>query len=159
MNGPTRRFARFAAIDWSGQAVARPRGLAVAVVDAGGPALVERDGGWSRGDILDWLRRLAVEGADILIGLDLSPALPFLDRGSYFPGLPYSPPDARSLWAMVEALAVNDPHLAATSVVADAQLSRHFRRHRACGDLFEPGRGRLRMCEERQRAAGLSPTS
>ena len=155
----TRRFTRFAAIDWSGQAVARPRGLAVAELVDGAPTLVTRDGGWSRGAIRDWLAALAAEGADILIGLDLSPALPFVDRGSYFPGWDASPGDARALWAMVDALAADDPHLAATSVVAHDDLSRHFRRQRACGDLFGAGRGRLRLCEERQLAAQLSPTS
>ena len=155
----TRRFTRFAAIDWSGQAVARPAGLAVAEVGDGGPALVARDGGWSREGILDWLTMLADTQADMLIGLDLSPALPFVDADSYFPGWTESPTDARALWAMVERRAADDPHLAATSVVNDAELSRHFRRHRACGDLFGQGRGRLRLCEERQRAAGFSPTS
>ncbi|MDJ0277308.1 hypothetical protein QLH51_10930 [Sphingomonas sp. 2R-10] len=155
----TRRFTRFAAIDWSGQAVARPKGLAVAELVDGAPTLVEREGGWSRGAILERLAALADEGADMLIGLDLSPALPFVDRGSYFPGWDASPGDARTLWAMVDAMATDDPHLAATSVVAHDELSRHFRRHRACGDLFGAGRGRLRVCEERQLAAGLSPTS
>lgn len=155
----TRRFARFAAIDWSGQAVARPAGLAVAEASDGGPALVARDGGWSRDGILDWLTMLAETQADMLIGLDLSPALPFVDAGGYFPGWTDSPADARALWAMVDGIAADDPHLAATSVVNDDELSRHFRRHRACGDRFVPGRGRLRLCEERQRAAGFSPTS
>lgn len=154
-----RRFTRFAAIDWSGQAVARPAGLAVAEAGDGGPALVTSKGGWSRQDILDWLTSLADEGADMLIGLDLSPALPFIDAGGYFPGWPRSPDDARALWAMVDAMAADDPHLAATSVVDNDELSRHFRRHRACGDRFGQGRGRLRLCEERQRAAGFSPTS
>ncbi len=154
-----RRFARFAAIDWSGQAVARPKGLAVAELVDGAPTLVTRDGGWSRGAVLDWLAALAEEGADMLIGLDLSPALPFVDRGSYFPGWDASPGDARDLWAMVDTMATDDPHLAATSVVAHDDLSRHFRRQRACGDLFGAGRGRLRVCEERQLAAQLSPTS
>ncbi|MFD1034992.1 hypothetical protein ACFQ15_10045 [Sphingomonas hankookensis] len=155
----TRRFTRFAAIDWSGQAVARPKGLAVAELVDGAPTLVVRDGGWSRGAIRDWLAALAEEGADMLIGLDLSPALPFVDRGSYFPGWDAAPGDARALWALVDALAADDPHLAATSVVAHDELSRHFRRQRACGDLFSGGRGRLRVCEERQLAAQLSPTS
>ena len=157
----TRRFTRFAAIDWSGQAVARPAGLAVAVAEAGddGPALVPQDGGWSRDGILDWLTMLADARTDMLIGLDLSPALPFADAGAYFPGWPDSPDDARALWAMVERLAAGDPHMAATSVVDDTELSRHFRRHRALGDRFGQGRGRLRLCEERQRAAGFSPTS
>lgn len=139
--------------------MARPAGLAVAEASEGGPALVMRDGGRSREDILDWLGELADDQADMLIGLDLSPALPFVDAGSYFPGWAESPDDARALWAMVERLAADDPHLAATSVVDDTELSRHFRRHRACGDLFGQGRGRLRLCEERQRVAGFSPTS
>ncbi|KQM40878.1 hypothetical protein [Sphingomonas sp. Leaf10] len=155
----TRRFTRFAAIDWSGQAVARPKGLAVAEVGVGGPALVVRAGGWSREWVIDWLAGLADSRADMLIGLDLSPALPFLDRGSYFPGWDESPDDARSLWAMVDRMSADDPYLAASSVVADAELSRHFRRQRACGDRFGGGRGRLRLCEERQLLAGLSPTS
>ncbi len=157
----SRRFTRFAAVDWSGQAVARPAGLAVAVAEAGdgGPALVTRDGGWSRDDILDGLTMLAETRADMLIGLDLSPALPFADAGGYFPGWTGSPTDAQALWALVDRIAADDPHLAATSVVNDDELSRHFRRHRALGDRFGQGRGRLRLCEERQRAAGFSPTS
>lgn len=155
----TRRFTRFAAIDWSGQAVARPKGLAVAEVGDDGPVLVEREGGWSRDAVLDWLVELADAQADMLVGLDLSPALPFLDRDSYFPGWDGSPGDARSLWAMVDLMSADDPYLAASSVVADAELSRHFRRQRACGDRFGTGRGRLRVCEERQLLAGLSPTS
>ena len=139
--------------------MARPAGLAVAECGEAGPALLAREGGWSRAGILDWLARLADEGADMLIGLDLSPALPFADAGSYFPGWAESPDEARALWAMVDAMAADDPHLAATSVVNDVELSRHFRRHRACGDRFGQGRGRLRLCEERQRAAGFSPTS
>ncbi len=155
----TRRFTRFAAIDWSGQAVAHPKGLAVAAVGDAGPELIEREGGWSRAAVLDWLVGLAAARADIVIGLDLSPALPFVDRDTYFPGWDASPPDARGLWAMVDAMAADDPFLAASSVVDDAELSRHFRRQRACGDLFGAGRGRLRVCEERQLLAGLSPTS
>ncbi len=154
----TARFTRFAAIDWSGQAVARPKGLAVATADAGrgAPALVERPGGWSRDAVAQWL---AAQRGDMLIGLDLSPALPFCDHGAYFPGWAESPGDARALWAMVEDMARDDPHLAASSVVAHAELARHFRRQRVCGDRFEAGRGRLRRCEVAQRAAGLSPTS
>ncbi len=156
-----RAFTRFVAIDWSGQAVPRPKGLAVAQALEGTtpPVPVMRPGGWSRGDLLDWLTELADRQANVVIGLDLSPALPFADRGSYFPGWPSSPVDAKSLWAMVDAMCVDDPHLAATTLVAHDELSRHFRRHRACGDRFEPGRGRLRLCEHAQRAAGLSPTS
>ena len=41
------RFTRFAAIDWSGQAVARPKGLALAVAEESGQ-LVESMGRLSR---------------------------------------------------------------------------------------------------------------
>ena len=102
-----RRFTRFAAIDWSGQAVARPTGLAVAEAGKDGPMLVSRDGGWSREGILDWLTVLADDAADMLIGLDLSPALPFVDAGGYFPGWADSPDDARALWATVDRLAAD----------------------------------------------------
>ncbi len=156
--GVRSRFTRFAGIDWSGQAVARPRGLAVAVAGVGddAPVLVERPGGWSRDDVCDWL--LATRD-DVLIGLDLSPALPFCDHGGYFPGWDASPGDAKALWAMVDALAGDDPHLGVSSVVAHGEIARHFRQRFACGDRFEAGRGRLRVCEVAQRAAGLSPTS
>ncbi len=97
---------------------------------------------------------------DTLVGLDLGVALPFLDRGAYFPGWPDTPPDARALWATVERISAADPHFAATSVVDHPELSRHFRRHgNRTGDLFGSGRGRLRVTEEAQRAQGLNPTS
>ena len=46
------RFTRFAAIDWSGESVARPKGLALAIAEAGGDAaeLIRPEGGWSQKD-------------------------------------------------------------------------------------------------------------
>jgi len=156
----TPRFERFAAIDWSGAKGRRQRGIAVAACEEGrtAPVLVEPSGAsWGRAEVLDWL----VEQADepILIGLDLSPAFPFADRGAYFPGWPESPPDARSLWALVDESSAQDLHFAASGFVGEPQARRHFRQQRDCGDLFEPGRGRLRECEKRQLDLGLSPSS
>ena len=155
------RFDRFAAIDWSGAQGHRHKGITVAVCSTGtaAPALVTppEASAWSRGDILDWL--LQQHGSATLIGLDLSPALPFVDEGSYFPGWQDSPEDARALWAMVESTSVDDPHFAASSLLQDAEIRRHFRQHRDCGDLFPGGAGRMRACEIGQRAMGLSPTS
>ena len=50
MNAPHDGFTDFIAIDWSGQAVERPKGLAVAHAEAGtaAPLLIDRD--WSRHD-------------------------------------------------------------------------------------------------------------
>ncbi|MFS0736511.1 hypothetical protein ABC347_05625 [Sphingomonas sp. 1P06PA] len=157
-----RDFTSFACIDWSGQAVARPKGLAVAICETGSnaPELIRPDGGWSRGHILDWLRQQAAAGANLLVGLDLSPALPYADRTAYFPGWPSSPADARALWAMVNS-AGNEASdlLCSTGFLARPEARRHFRLHREQGDAYPPGRGRLRRCEEGQAAMGLSPYS
>ena len=155
------RFDRFAAIDWSGARGHRHKGIAVAICATGdaAPELVAPPHGssWSRADILDWM--LVQNDGSMLIGLDLSPALPFVDEGSYFPGWFDSPGEARALWAMVETASQADEHLAATSLLQDAEIRRHFRQHRDCGDLFAGGAGRMRVCEIGQRAMGLSPTS
>ncbi|KRC78411.1 hypothetical protein ASE13_17585 [Sphingomonas sp. Root241] len=152
-------FTDFIAIDWSGQAVERPKGLAVAHARAGtsAPELVDRR--WSRQDILEWLEQLAAAGTRALIGLDLSPAFPFQDEGAYFPAWDMSPPDGPALWKLVDDLSVGDPHLAATSFVGHPHARRHFRQRGDCGDLFPPGRGRFRVCEHGQEAMRLSPYS
>lgn len=156
---PMTRFTRFAAIDWSGEAVARPKGLALAVAKAGSgaPELIRPEGGWSREAIAGWIAARA--GDDMLIGLDLSPAFPFLDHGAYFPGWPDSPADARGLWRLVEEIARADPHLGSASFVAHPEARRHFRQRGDLGDLHPPGRGRLRQCEHGQGGMGLSPYS
>ena len=153
------RFTRFAAIDWSGEAVSRPRGLALAVAERGGeaPVLLQPENGWSRQEIADWI--VGHAGDDMLIGLDLSPAFPFLDAGAYFPGWPDSPPDMPSLWRMVEELTRDDPHLGPAGFLAHDEARRHFRQRGDLGDLHPPGRGRLRVCELGQRQMGLSPYS
>ncbi|WP_109807489.1 hypothetical protein [Sphingosinithalassobacter portus] len=156
-----RPFTDFIAIDWSGQAVARPRGLAVARAGIGrdAPELVIPPGGWSRAGILNWLTELADAGTRALIGLDLSPAFPFVDEGAYFPGWSESPADAKTLWALVEHISRDDPHLAAGSFVAHPEAKRHFRQRFDCGDLFPAGRGRFRVVEHGQAAMRLSPYS
>lgn len=155
------RFAQFVAIDWSGQAVPRPKGLAVAVAQDGveAPHLVRPQGGWSRSAIVDWIAGLADARIPALIGMDLSPAFPFADAGAYFPGWADTPPDALALWETVERMCAADLHLSGNGVVRHPEAKRHFRQHRDCGDLFPGGRGRLRVCEHAQQAMGLSPTS
>lgn len=154
------RFTRFAAIDWSGAQGHRHKGIAVAICETGdaAPRLVAPPGAsaWSRDDVFDWL---IDQDTPTLIGLDLSPAFPFVDLDGYFPGAPDSPPDARALWAMVDHASAADPHLAVSSLLADPDIRRHFRQHRDCGDLFPGGAGRMRVCEHGQRAMGFSPTS
>ena len=156
----TRAFAHFCAIDWSGAVGERQRGIAVAMCDSGrnAPVLVRPDHIWSRGEILAWLRD-ELPG-DTLVGLDIGSSLPFADVGAFFPGWDDTPSDARALWALVDAICVDDAHLAATSFVDHAHASRHFRRHGGrTGDLYPAGRGRLRISERGQGEQGLNPYS
>lgn len=155
-----RRFDDFVAIDWSGAKTERLNGIAIARCGAGtaAPVLVEPERRWSRVDVLDWL--LADLPPRALVGLDLSPGLPFDGEGGFFPEWAGSPPDAKSLWRCVDELCADDPHLAASSFVAHGEARRHFRHGKGdCGDLFAPGAGRLRETERRQAALNLSPSS
>jgi hypothetical protein len=151
------RFERFAAIDWSGAKGLRHKGIAVALCEQGdaAPRLVGRERPWSRLEVLDWVLARAGE-APTLFGFDLSASFAFIDRGAYFPGWAESPPDVRALWRLVESYCAHEPDLAASGFVDHEEASRHFRRHGGrCGDLFQPGAGRMRVVEEEERRTGL----
>jgi len=126
MNG---RFRHFAAIDWSGAAGERHRGLAVAICDCEGsvPGIVRPAHVWSRPEILHWLADEMPP--DTLVGLDLGISLPFEDCGAFFPGWEESPADAKALWQLVDELCTAEPHLAARTFVDHPVASRYFRRH------------------------------
>lgn len=155
------RFRHFAAIDWSGAVGERHAGIAVAICDAGdsAPRIVRPGHKWSRAEVTDWV--LDGMPGETLAGFDISGSLAHADQGAYFPGWADSPPDARSLWAMVEAMCAADPHLGAGSFVDHPQVARHYRRHGGReGDLFGGGIGRLRVTERLgQIALGCRPTS
>lgn len=155
-----RFFDQFAVVDWSGAVGPRQKGIAIAICKPGNaaPTLVCPDHVWSRQDVLNWLRYEMPTGT--LVGLDLSPGLPFADAGAYFPGWQESPHDARSLWALVDRLSAGDPHFAVTSFVDHPEVCRYFRcQGHPAGDRFGNGRGRLRLVEHRQRDCALSPYS
>ncbi|MBX9796460.1 hypothetical protein [Sphingomonas sp.] len=155
------RFDHFAAIDWSGARGTAHRGIAVAICGTGDapPVLVAPpDRRWSRTAVRDWL--ITALPADAIVGFDLGPALPHADCGAYFPGWEASPADAHGLWALVEALCVGEPDLAATGFADHPAAQQHFRRHGGrTGQMFGTGRGRLRVTEHAQRAQGLNPYS
>ena len=162
-----KRFAQFAAIDWSGAAGERHAGIALAVcAAAGGPPRLVRPGHrWSRGEVLAWLVDELRPGPPTLVGLDLGTSLPFADRGGFFPGWALSPADAKGLWALVEEVCAGDPHFGATSFVDHVEASAYFRRHGGReGRRFGAadgagGRGRLRVTERAQAAMGCRPCS
>lgn len=161
------RFRHFLAIDWSGAAGERQAGIALALCSAAGeaPVLLKPDSHrhWSRQAVLDYLR----DGlpADTLVGMDLGISLPFADVGAFFPGWSTSPPDARTLWRLVDETCAADPHLSVTSFVDHPQASAFFRRHGGReGSAFHlPGaahkRGRFRLTEAAQERAGCKPYS
>ncbi|WP_264295652.1 hypothetical protein [Altererythrobacter sp. CC-YST694] len=153
------RFTHFAAIDWSGAAGERHRGIAVALCTAGSdaPQLVRPGHRWSRVEVLAWLAAEMPPGT--LAGLDLGMSLPFMDRGAFFPGWEESPGTARELWALVERICTPDDHLAASTLVAHQEARRHFRHRGEEGDMFGGGRGRFRVTEHAQRLAGCNPYS
>ncbi len=155
-----RKFSTFAAIDWSGAKGPHQKGIAIAVCGPGttAPALVRPGHRWSRQDVLDWL--LNDLPADTLVGMDLSPGLPLVDCGAYFPGWDQSPATAKALWQQIDEFASDDPHLAVTSVVGHPELRRHFRHGKGdCGDLFVQKVGRMRRTEDRQSKQKLTPSS
>ena len=157
----TREFASCVAIDWSGENVARPKGLAVAIARRGrsAPTLLRPAGGWSRQSILDGLLAHAAAGSDVLIGLDLSPGFPFVDEQAFFPDWPASPTTARQLWELVDRLASGDRNLGVAGFLADPDIARHFRHQHRTGDRFVGTSERLRETERAQKAMRLSPSS
>lgn len=154
------RFRNFVAIDWSGAAGERHRGIAVALLAeaASTPALARPGHRWSRPEVLDWL--LHELPADTLVGFDMGISLAHADHGAFFPGWADSPADARSLWRMVDQLCADDLHLSVSSFVDHPEAARHFRRHGGReGDRFGRGRGRFRVTERAQEAMGCKPYS
>jgi hypothetical protein len=155
-----RRFTQFACVDWSGAVGEHLPSIAMAITNGTQDVVLqERPRGWSRAAISDWLRSVADEGADMLIGLDLSIGFPFVDAGAFFPGWHRTPANAKSLWALVDNLSQPDAHFAASSFVAHPDLALHFRQHGRPGALFVGPMGRMRVTEHGQAAMGLRPTS
>ena len=159
------RFDRFVAIDWSGAKGEYQKGIAVAEIGADGPpVLVDPPGRlWSRQAVQTYLETAPTHRT--LIGMDLGISLPFADAGAFFPGWSRSPAGAKALWALVDEVCADDPHLESGSFVSHPQASCYFRHSREhCGMHFHlPGaltrEGRFREAERAQRDQGVRPVS
>ncbi len=160
------RFDHFLAIDWSGARGERHKGIALALADAGGgpPVLVEPpSGGWSRSEVLALLRDDLPPRT--LVGADLGISLPYQDAGAFFPGWHASPRSAKKLWALIDEICADDPHLGAQSFLDHPEAARYFRHGKQHeGDRFLlPGagtrEGRFRVAEGAQRAQKCRPVS
>ncbi|WP_028965722.1 hypothetical protein [Sphingomonas phyllosphaerae] len=141
------RFTHFAAIDWSGAKGSRHKGIAVALCAVGSdaPVLIAPPGGasaWSRTAVLDWLLERREE--PLLIGFDFSFSAPFVARGAHLPGETETP-DARALWAYVDAHAA-DPDLGAAAFL-EARRGRHF--YLGAADGTKRDFLHWRVCEQR----------
>lgn len=161
-----RRFTHFLAIDWSGARGERQKGIALSLADADGgpPVLVAPPArGWSRMAVLDLLG--SAIPPDTLVGMDLGIALPFVDAGAFFPDWEENPEDAKELWALIDRICADDPHLEAGSFVAHPEASRYFRHSKEhIGDRFHlpenrTREGRFRVAEHAQRKQGVRPVS
>lgn len=161
-----REWDHFLAVDWSGAKGERHRGIALAIAEreGGPPVLVEPpERGWSRTEVLGLLRDELP--ANTLVGVDLGISLPFADCGAFFPGWDRSPSSARKLWALIEEICKDDPHLGANSFLEHPEARRYFRHSRDDeGDLFHlPGamtrEGRFREAEIAQRRQKCRPVS
>ncbi|MGB3722236.1 MAG: hypothetical protein WA979_05380 [Pacificimonas sp.] len=162
-----RKFSNIVTFDWSGANQERPSGLAMAhtASDYDAPTLMQPGKGWSRLSVRDWLLDHAKAETDMIIAFDLSPALPFSDRGAYFDGLSDTPPDARALWALVDQTCDSDPYLAANSFLSDDRFRPYFRVQNydrdakkwtvETGARFGIGAGRMRVVERQCTAQGL----
>lgn len=154
------QFRHFVAIDWSGAAGERHMGIAVAMAGLGcdAPKLIRPGHRWSRMEILEWLRDELP--TDALVGMDLGISLPFADKGAFFPTWDESPTDARKLWALVDQICADEPHLGVSTFVDHPEPSAHYRRHgNREGALFGGGQGRFRVSEAAQRRMGCRPYS
>ena len=105
-------FSRFVGIDWSGAKGARQKGLAVASVCKDRLTLEEPPSGrksWSRAEVTQFIGQLAHAPGRTLVGIDSAFSLPFMDTGSYLPGVAL-PTSAVALWSAVEAACARDDH-------------------------------------------------
>ncbi len=148
----TPRFARYAAIDWSGAKGVRHKGIAVALCERGDtvPRLIHPEGGgfWSRSAVAEWLICAAAE-APTLFGFDFSFAPPFVARAAYLPGdeVPVTGPE---LWAYVDSVC-DDPDLGAASLL-HVTHRRHFYFGKADGVKADFMHNRV--CEAHYNAGG-----
>jgi hypothetical protein len=145
-----RRFANFAAIDWSGAKGSKHRGIAVAQCRAGieAPILVAPPDGrfWSRQAVAQWVMD---QSPDTVIGFDFSFAPPFLDRGAYLPG-DTQIENATDFWCYVESTC-DDEDLGAASFL-EVTHRPHF--YLGAADGRKADFLRLRRCEALYNARG-----
>lgn len=149
-----RSFDRFIAVDWTGARGLRHRAIQAAEAEAGDapPRLLRPGHRWSRVEVCRLIQDIVDSGERVLIGIDCSFSLPFVDRGAYFPDDPDEPAGPRALWHEIDRVTADEPDLAAHAYIE--QRRRHF----WCGaaDGVQRPFARLRVAEavHRERRMG-----
>ncbi|WP_417451849.1 hypothetical protein [Kordiimonas sp.] len=148
-------FSKFIGIDWTGAKGKRHNGLAVAECEAGTgpPNLVAPPSGnkrWSRVELTEWLAGL---GSDdhVLVGIDSSFAMPFVDADGYFPNENASR-HAAQLWHSVAQVCGRDEDFYGGPFVD--RYARHYLRPGLRGDLYSR---RMRVAENLAVTSGVGP--
>ncbi len=153
----TKAFTHFVGIDWSGAKGKRHAGLAVAVCDADGQTkLVSPPDGkrnWSREGCANWIS--AGCGLDdstrVLVGLDSSFSMPFLDEEAYIPNEAVAR-DAKRLWKAIDKVCTDADDFFGGPFVE--KHSSHYLRPNKRGENFVR---RMRVAEDIAVSSGAGP--
>lgn len=151
-------FSHFVGIDWTGAKGKRHAGLAVAICTAGqgAPRMVKPPSGksrWSRAECASWLsaglgRR---KGERVLVGIDSSFGMPFVDAGAYLPDT-HLPADIEALWAHVANLSPTE-----TDFYGGSFVEAHADHYLRTGHRGKHYRRRMRVPEQLAVDSGAGP--
>lgn len=153
----TEPFTHFVGIDWSGAKGKRHAGLAVALCDTEGQTKIVNppDGNrnWSRNGCAEWISSgCGLSGAArVLVGVDSSFSMPFVDEGAYIPSQMMAL-GAKELWYAVDTLCEQADDLFGGPFV-EAHAS-HYLRPNNRGENFKR---RMRVPEGLAVSSGAGP--
>ena len=158
-------FDLFIGIDWSGAQGECHKGIQVAEAPMGTacPGLIPppHPKGWSRADLIAYLKNHCLEGKRVLAGIDFAFSHPFDDEGAYYPQSDLTIQDAPSLWHLIDAKNHDQPHYYGGGLWQDADLRRYYNAPKrkdgsgGRGDLFQ---SRRRLTETKAAAQVRSPS-
>ena len=158
-------ISEFVAIDWSGAKGPRQQGIQLARAPIGRSVPIRIDCPdhryWGRDSVCDYLQTLAAtalqnKAAPVLVGIDFAFAHPFLDVGAYYPGMADGPESPAALWAAIDHLCADDPHMYGGAMFATPPFADYYLS--PCNHAAPLYQSRRRLCEIAARAAGRSPS-
>ncbi len=158
-------FDLFIGIDWSGAQGECHKGIQVAEAGPGTacPRLITppQQKGWSRGDLISYLKDHQSQGRRVLAGIDFAFCHPFDDEGAYYPQSDVSIMDAPSLWQRIDTVNQGQDHYYGGGIWRDDLLRRYYNAPKrkdgsgGRGDLFQ---SRRRLTERVAAAQFRSPS-